>query len=384
MRVVVPVKLLPTQAEKAALEETLRICNSVSTLISRLAYENKTFARVPLQRLTYQAAKSEGLSAQPALHAIRKVADAYRTLHANVRSGRYGEPGAKGRLAAESKPVVFKKFAAQPFDDRCLSWQYEALTVSIWSAHGRLRGIAYAASKHQRALIEQHRVGESDLVHRDGGWYLHATCEVPEAPSNEALADWIGVDMGIVNIATTSDGKRHSGAETNGYRRRQQRLRQKLQAKGTKSAKRLLKKRRRKETRHATHVNHKISKDIVTEAQRTGCGIAVEDLDGIRDRVRLMKPQRVAMHHQWAFRQLCLFLEYKARRGGVPFQKVSPAYTSQMCSECGHTEKANRVDQAIFKCRVCGVVAHADENAAVNIRRRGAASWAEVNLPYAA
>lgn len=62
-----------------------------------------------------------------------------------------------------------------------------------------------------------------------------------------------------------------------------------------KSAKRLLKKRRRKESRFAADTNHRIAKQIVTEAERTGRGIALEDLGGIRDRVRLRRPQRVTL-----------------------------------------------------------------------------------------
>ena len=86
---------------------------------------------------------------------------------------------------------------------------------------------------------------------------------------------FLGVDLGIVNIASTSDGDRAAGARLNRYRKRQQRLRGRLQAKKTSSARRLLKKRRRKEPRFATDVNHQISKRIVAEAQRTGRGIAV-------------------------------------------------------------------------------------------------------------
>ncbi|MFI6495377.1 hypothetical protein ACIBK0_50025, partial [Streptomyces sp. NPDC050564] len=56
------------------------------------------------------------------------------------------------------------------------------------------------------------------------------------------------------------------------------------------SAKRRLKKRRRKEARRARDINHKIAKHVVAEAERTGRGIALEDLTGIRERVRLAKP----------------------------------------------------------------------------------------------
>jgi putative transposase len=69
----------------------------------------------------------------------------------------------------------------------------------------------------------------------------------------------------------------------------------------------------------------------VAEAERTGHGIAVEELTGIRERVRLRKPQRATLH-SWAFAQLGSFLAYKAKQAGVAFVEVDPAYTSQMCS----------------------------------------------------
>ena len=149
-------------------------------------------------------------------------------------------------------------------------------------------------------------IGETDLVFRDGKWFLYATVEVPEAPLTEPVNGFVGVDMGIVNIATTSTGEQASGARLNHYRKRQARLRKRLQAKKTSSARRLLKKRRRKEARFAADVNHQISKRIVAEAERTGCGIAVEELTGIRDRVRFRKPQR-AMLHSWASRNSVRF-----------------------------------------------------------------------------
>ncbi|MGC5023107.1 hypothetical protein, partial [Micromonospora sp. DT47] len=68
---------------------------------------------------------------------------------------------------------------------------------------------------------------------------------------------------------TDSDGRAYAGEKLNRYRRRQLRLRARLQAKGTKSARRLLARRKRREARHATDTNHVISKSIVAEAART-------------------------------------------------------------------------------------------------------------------
>lgn len=109
----------------------------------------------------------------------------------------------------------------------------------------------------------------------------------------------------------------------------------------------------------------------------------LEDRTGIRDRVRPQKPQRVTLS-SWSFHQLGAFLNYKARRAGVPLVEVDPRYTSQTCNQCGHWDKRNRPHQETFHCRSCGVVAHADHNAALNIAQRGIEGWGAVNHPYAA
>jgi hypothetical protein len=150
--------------------------------------------------------------------------------------------------------------------------------------------LAFTASAEHLTMLALYRKGESDLLERDGMWFLYATCEVPEAEPNTDPVDFLGIDLGIVNIATTSDGEIMAGRELNRIRTRERDLRAKLQKKNTPSAKRRLKKRRRKEARRAKDINHKIAKHVVAEAERTGRGIALEDLTGIRARVRLRKP----------------------------------------------------------------------------------------------
>jgi putative transposase len=270
-----------------------------------------------------------------------------------------------------------------------LSWQIGEVvhareaTVSIWTTAGRLKGVRILAAPHDLVLLRTLSIGETDLICRDGKWFLYATIEAPEAPLRPPSNGFVGVDLGIVNIATSSDGQRVAGARLNRFRKRQQRLRARLQAKKTSSARRLLKKRRRKESRFAADINHQISKRIVAEAQRTGHGIAVEQLTGIRERVRLRKPQRAAVH-SWAFAQLGRFLAYKAKQSGVAFVEVDPAYTSQMCHACGWVDKRNRRSQSEFECGRCSFVGHADHNAAINIAARGVKRWGEVMHPHAA
>jgi putative transposase len=383
VKLVVQVKLRPTPQQASALAATLRACNTAASQVAVVARQSGVYRNYDLRRHVYQAVKDDHrLGAQAAQHVIKKVSDSYKTLKANIQAGNLGKPGSKRRRNAETRPVSFRWDAAQPYDARMLSWQPDARTVSIWTVEGRRKGVAYTGSPDQLKAVATLPVGESDLVHRDGMWFLYASVEVPEPQLIDPVG-FLGVDMGIANIAYDSDGNRHAGTRLNGYRRRQLRLRARLQHKGTKSAKRLLARRRRKEARHAADVNHIIAKTIVTEAVRTGRGIAVENLTGIRDRVRLRKPQRVTLS-SWSFHQLGAFLAYKARRAGVPLVQVDPRYTSQTCAQCGHRDKRNRPDQETFTCRSCGVVAHADHNAALNIAQRGVEDWGAVNRPHAA
>ncbi|WP_308163870.1 RNA-guided endonuclease InsQ/TnpB family protein [Nonomuraea sediminis] len=369
MKLVVQVRLLPTPEQTAALEATLHAVNQAANDVSRIAFTAGATREYDLRGHTYQDIKQRyGLGAQAAQHVIKKVADAYTTVKANLK--------ARPRLArANGKPVVFRADAAQTYDDRCLSWQLEAGTVSIWTVAGRVKDVAFTCSPEQLKTLAAHRKGESDLICRDGMWFLLATCDLPDRPVAVPTAGFLGVDLGIANIATTSDGIRRSGKGLNAHRHRQRGLRRRLQAKATKSAKRLLKRRRRKEAKFAADTNHVIAKRIVTEAERTGRGVALEDLQGIRDRVRLRKPQRVTLH-SWSFHQLGSFITYKAARAGVALVHVNPAYSSQECSVCHHVDKRNRPAQAVFKCTSCGFAEHADVNAARNIAARGVAGWA--------
>jgi IS605 OrfB family transposase len=386
---VVKVRVLPSDRDAAALYGTLRTCNLAASWLSEQMLVSRVFRKIDVQRRFYGELRARfGLAAQPTIRVIGKVAFSYAALRANIAAGNYGPPESAWRRRIEGSPIEFRPLGAHPFDARCLSWRFpdsagRRATVSIWTIAGRLKSIPIICEPGQLALLRTHTIGETDLILRDGKWFLHATIDVPDAPLKVPTNGFLGVDMGIVNIATTSVGEKASGARLNAYRKRQMRLRKRLQAKRTGSARRLLKRRRRKEARFAADINHQISKRIVAEAERTGCGVAVEELTGIRDRVRLRKPQRATLH-SWAFAQLGTFLAYKAKRAGVAFVEVDPAYTSQTCNACGYVDKKNRRCQAVFECGRCRFVGHADHNAAINIASRGVERWGEVMRPYAA
>lgn len=382
MKRALQVKLVPSPEQEQLLTATLVACNRAASAVALVAHERQVYRNYDLRKITYADVRDLGLGSQIAQHVIEKVADAYTTLRANLRNGRYGKPGSKRRASVESKPVAFRANAAQPFDDRCLSWDHKARTVSIWTVGGRMKNLPFTGSDRDLSVLAEFRRGESDLIHRDGKWFLVATIDLPR-PEVAEPTDWTGVDLGIANIATLSDGTRWDGGAVTARRKKNLALRQRLQSKGTKSSKRLLKKRRKRESRFVRDVNHQISKQIVETAKRTGTGIALEDLKGIRERVRLRKPQRSTLH-SWAFAQLAAFITYKADAAGVAVSVVDPAHTSQACSGCGHTDRGNRPNQETFICRSCGMSLHADHNAAINIGARGNYFWVRSTTPSAA
>ena len=260
-----------------------------------------------------------------------------------------------------------------------MSWDHKNQLVALTFCTGaRITDISYTGREADLRAVAELPVGECDAYRdRAGSWFLVATVSI-ETPPVVQPGSYLGVDMGIVNLATLADeqGKlieNWSGGAITQRRRKNLKLRTSLQKKGTLSAKRRLKARSQRESRFMRDVNHQISKSIIARAQRTGSGVAVERLRGIRDRVRLKKPQR-AMVHGWAFAQLGEFLRYKGCEAGVEVVEVDPRNTSRLCSSCGRVDKRSRCNQSTYRCVHCGFSLGADHNAAVNIARRASAS----------
>lgn len=345
MNLTLMVKLQPTADQSAALLETMERFNAACNAVAEIAFRERTANKIRLQQLVYYDLRERfGLPAQMAVRVISKVAEAYKR--------------------DRSKKPDFRPHGAIVYDQRVLSWK-GVDRVSILTLQGR-QVIPIVFGGYQAARLKHIR-GQADLISRNGAFYLAVVVDVPEPPADEP-GDWLGVDLGIVNLAADSDGDLYSGGHLNGLRKRHAKLRARLQAKGTKSARRLLKKRSKKEARFARNINHLISKRLVAKAKGTGRGIALEDLKGIRERMTVTKAQR-RVQHSWAFHQLRSFIEYKARLAGVAVRLVNPRNTSRTCPACGHVAKAHRRTRASFQCVSCGFAGPADTIAAETIRR---------------
>ena len=344
MKLTAQIKLQPTPQQHDALKTTLERANTACNAISDYAWTNQVFNQFKLHAALYIDLRTQfGLGSQLAVRCLSKVADAYKLDKAAKRH--------------------FKEHGSIAFDSRILRYFTDQQFVTIWTLTGR-ETIPYQCAERQREMLK-HQKGESDLVLHRGEFYLLATCEVPEEPL-EAVDGFLGVDRGVVNVATDSEGNLYTGARVEQRRKRYSQQRHGLQKTNTKSSKRRLKTIGNKQARFQRDVNHCIARELVKRAKCTQQGIALEDLTGINLRTRVRRDTR-AERGNWSFDQLGQFVQYKAALYGVPYVEVDPRYTSQRCTACGHTEKANRRSQSEFLCCACGHRAHADVNAAINI-----------------
>ena len=144
--------------------------------------------------------------------------------------------------------------------------------------------------------VQFHRAkGQADLGLKDGRFLLLVTIETPEAPPMMPER-CLGVDLGIVNLTTDSDGNSYAGAPVETVRQRCAGATQTYQATGTKAAKRRLKKLAGKESRFRRWVNHTIASRLVATAKDTKATLVLEDLTHIRRRMTVRKSQRRKQH----------------------------------------------------------------------------------------
>jgi putative transposase len=340
-------KLAPTEDQHRALLDTMHAFNAACDYIAAQAFEARVANKFELQKMTYGELRTiYHLPAQLAIRAISKTTDVYKR--------------------DKSIQPHFRPEGAIVYDERVMSFK-GLTTVSLLTLSGRVL-VPFLIGAYQESRMDAIK-GQADLIYRKGIFYLAVTLETPE-PTPGQTSQTLGVDLGIVNLATDSEGQSFSGQAVEKTRQHMHSLKQRLQKRGTKSAKRHLKKLSGREKRFRKHTNHVISKRIVQKAQANGQAIAIEELRHIRQRTeRTVRHSQRARQSSWSFGQLRHFLSYKAALAGVPLHTVDPRNTSRTCPACGHCAKENRKSQASFCCVECGLSMNADIVGALNISR---------------
>jgi putative transposase len=272
-----------------------------------------------------------------------------------------------------------KQFRCLPLETNNQNWTLHKVGETYSVSFGVRRGVkkrvplAVHHAAHQRwldaVLDGSASPGSLKLwCSRRGIWYacLSVSMDVPDA---EPTGRWIGIDRGqnVPLAAATPDGPVifWKANRLRRVRRVYAARRQKLQAAGKHRA---VKKLEQRERRMVTHINHCLSKDVVALAQGCRAGIRLEDLSGIRAHARQRRSTKTDAGQNrdyWPFFQLESFITYKALLAGVAVEKVPATYTSKSCHRCGALGHRTK---HVFACARCHYQAHADANAAQNIR----------------
>jgi len=343
VKLTLKIKLLPTDEQANLLIDTMKEANTVCYAICDVAWQDEILNNFKLHHRVYHSYKATfQLSSQMLIRQIAKVADAYK-------------------LDKKTKRT-FKPLGGIAYDSRIMTYKPNNV-VSLWCIGGRQKIDFVCHNTNYIPYIK----GEADLVYKKGKFYLFQTVDVPEEDV-EDIEEFIGVDMGLIEIAALSNGTKFNSKKLNDYREKRQKVRSSLQSKGTKGSKKVLKRLSGKERTTSTIINHTISKQMVQLAKSEGKGIAIEDLKGIRFSANKKGKKFRTRVGKWNFNQLRSFLTYKCLLNGVKLVDVPPAYTSKTCHNCMHI--GNRQGKK-FTCNNCNSVFDADENAAKNIALLG-------------
>jgi IS605 OrfB family transposase len=360
MKLTLKLKLIHAVDQKEELLKLMRLYNQACNYVSEIAFQEQEFRSYPLHHLTYQKIREEfNLPSQYAISVISTVADAYKT-----------EMTKSTKEKRELSQCKWKKHSAIALDTRLLSYFPDKKEVTLRSLDKRLK---MKLVIHNQEQFDS-RKGEAKLIYNQGKFYLAQTIDIKQEEKKE-INDYLGVDLGIVRIASDSDGEYYSGEIIEKKRIKYSKHRQSLKQKKSSSGRRRLKKVGNKEARFRKDINHQISKQLIEKAKDTSRGIAMESLQQFFKKETVRKSYR-NQRCSWSFYQLKSYVDYKAKLAGIPVILVDPRNTSKMCSKCGYIDDANRKDQAHFVCQFCGFAANADFNASLNIKQR-----AEVNQP---
>lgn len=361
-------QLQVSDEQKELLHSTMKAYADACSYVAEHVFQTRDLTASHIQKDKYYEIRSRfGLRAQMAQSCIRTVIAAYETIRTNQRKW------------------IMPRFRAPQLDlvwNRDYSLNSKRDLFSVNTLGGRIK-VPFYRGGMERYFAEGFEFGTAKLVYKHGKFFLHipVTCEFEEL-RQEDVSNIVGVDRGIRFLVTTYDshGKTefYDGRAVKQKRAHYKLLRSELQKVGTPSSRRRLKAIGQRENRWMHDVNHCISKalteklDAKNKNTMAGTMFVLEDLSGIRSATERVRVQDRYVSVSWAYYDLEQKLTYKALRNHQLVVKVDPAYTSQTCPKCGHTEKANRDKKNhLFRCRSCGYSSNDDRIGAMNLHRMG-------------
>lgn len=354
-------QILVNPSDKQILCDTMKSYSDACNYVSEYIYKTHNLSRYSVQEDTYyQVREIYGLRSQMAVSCVRTVIAKYKTILENQKEW--------------IKPI-FRLPQLDLVWNRDYSLNIKNNMFSVNTLNGRIKVVFYK-NGFERYFVDGCKFGTAKLVNKHGMFFLHipVTYEVSMLDKSK-VSNVVGIDRGIRFLAATYDSKGKSvfynGNIVKQKRAHYKALRKQLQQVGTPSSRRRLKAIGHRENRWMNDVNHCISKALV-ETNPDGAMFVIEDLTGIRSVTERVKVKNRYISVSWSYYDLEQKLFYKALRHHQLVEKVNPAYTSQTCPKCGHTEKANRNKKIhLFCCKNCDYKSNDDRIGAMNLHRMG-------------
>ena len=196
------------------------------------------------------------------------------------------------------------------------------------------------------------------------GWYLKVVVDKQSVQKSENQGV-VGIDMGLKYFLTTSEGEFVDNPKHLEKFLKKLRVENRKLSRCRKGSKNFY-----KQVRVLQKLHLKISRVRLDFLQKESTKlsskystIVIEDLD-----IKGMSKNSKLSHHilDCAWGKFFELLEYKSN-----VVRIKPEYTSQKCSNCGHTCEENRKTQSHFECVKCDYIENADLNASFNILKLG-------------
>jgi putative transposase len=391
-------KLTTPPEQWQALRQTQLAYRDALNAVSRYAFEQrKTSSAITLHRGMYaQVRLHYHLPSQLAFSVERQVAATYKGLWTKLLKNKEHCRAklTKKRFKGLDQPPHYSSPTVQYTYERDYTFQRDS-RVSLGTLDGRI-SLQYQGYDQHTTLIHQGAsIGDAKLWYDQRGktFYLLVSLEIEvDEPTCEHLREVAGVDVGMRYLAITSTSTGRAGFHPGKWVRHKAnhyaRLRKRLQHKGTRVAKRRLRRIAQRERRLKLQANHLFAKQIIAQHPHTLFGL--EHLTDIRERKRRRKRKRKKngkgyervspkarkanrVYSQWSFAELQTLISYKAVRAGSLAVKVDADYTSQTWPMCGYRSEENRPQKGLlFVCHnpKCCYRLHADLVGARNVTMR--------------
>lgn len=345
-----------------------------------------------LQNAMYQTIRDMyGLKSQMTISACKTVTARYKSIQEQLYKNPYKWKDEDDEWHYETrtlewlwKPVMFRRPQADLVRNRDYSFVTDKKTgevlLSLNTLSKRVKVSFDVPDYFEKYFDGTWQFGTGKIVSLMGEWYFHIPMskEDMEVFDKEKPSHVVGIDRGLRFILTAYDERGKStfisGKNIMRIRQKYNDVRAELQAKGTKSAKRRLKKLSGRENRWMSDVNHRLSKTLV-ETYGSGSLFVIEDLKDVsfsNDNLSNQSNKGRNDLRSWAFYQLEQYLTYKADAVGSCVLKVPANYTSQRCPKCGRILKENRHhDKHMYVCDACGYQSNDDRIGAMNLQMLG-------------